>query len=167
MRFFHWALAFSILIEYLSDDDTLMYLHENIGYFVGVLILFRVYLGVFGDGYERFQNSYKFQKETPKEWYGHNKPASFIMVLILVDVLAIVISGMLLLGAKEFEGFFALSLIDISTQTSELIESFHESATDGLLLLIAIHFAGLFVATFIEKERVIQSMITGQKGKVE
>ena len=163
LRAFHWFLVVFIAIEFFTDDDQLMWIHEFVGYFIAILIVFRFYIGFWGEKYELFKNSYMFMPRDLGKWYGHNIPASYVLGFMQILIMIIFISGLMLLGATEFEGVMVWVMMDISVATSDLIHLIHELSTDILLALIATHLAGLSMANFIHDEKVIQSMITGKK----
>ena len=163
IRLFHWLFAIFIAIEYFSDDDQLMLIHEYIGYMLVLLIFFRIYIGFWGKKYELFTNSYSFKYT--KNWLGHNIAASFVLGFMQILVISITISGLFLLGATEFEGVLSHYLIDITPQTSDTILQIHKITTNILLILIGLHLSGLFIAQFIHKENTILSMFNGKKEK--
>lgn len=43
------------------------------------------------------------------------------------------------------------------------VEELHEGLANGMLVLIALHLAGVVVASFQHKENLVRAMITGQK----
>ncbi|MBA1333466.1 cytochrome B561, partial [Candidatus Endoriftia persephone str. Guaymas] len=55
VRLFHWSLAVSFLLVYLSEDDFTS-LHIIAGYSVGGLVVFRLLWGFIGPRHARFSD---------------------------------------------------------------------------------------------------------------
>ncbi len=173
-RIFHWLLVLYIAVAFLSSDiEWLLPLHSAVGYGVGVLILFRIVWGFIGPIYSRFsdwslsiQEAIEFTTSLlhPKKHYpGHNPAASFVILGIIIIALLSVITGVLTYGIQEGRGVLAF-LHSPYFKEMEVFEEVHEFFTTLLLILVAIHIAGVVVDTILHKEiKTLRSMIDGYK----
>ena len=46
---------------------------------------------------------------------------------------------------------------------ADLVEKIHDFATNAMLAVVALHLAGVFVSSILEKENLVRAMITGTK----
>jgi hypothetical protein len=83
-------------------------------------------------------------KGNSERYIGHNPAASYAILAMLVLVPGCVVSGLLIPNSKIFE-------------------ELHEIVSFILLGLIGTHLLGILVHTFVHKENVILSMLTGTK----
>ena len=137
-RVFHWGLVIFILIAYLSDDY--LRLHIAVGIGVLSLVVFRILWGVLGIKYSDFKD---WGKEP-----SHNKIASIVMGLILIDILLICITGL-------FSYFYNIS------------EDIHEFFANSLYFLIALHLLGVSKEFLINKTNVFSIFNGYKKGEFE
>ncbi len=93
VRFFHWALVFSIIIQLLTAESAIN-IHANVGYFIICLLLTRIVWGVIGSKHARFRDFIYspgkiigylkgLVQRSPQHYVGHN-PAGGAMVLTLL-----------------------------------------------------------------------------------
>lgn len=159
VRVFHWSLVGSFFTAWWAGDDYET-LHLVAGYAAAILITLRIAWGFVGTGYARFSQfvrapstvlSYFRDIATGREvrYLGHN-PAGGVMILaLLTTVTAICFTGWLL-TTDMFWG----------TVTMEIV---HETLTNVALALIALHVAGVIVASLRHRENLISAMLTGRK----
>lgn len=114
VRIFHWALAVTFFLAFLTDDDA-MIVHAWAGYVVGGLILFRVIWGFVGPRHARFADfSYgpgvvlRYLADLvafrAPRYLGHS-PGGGAMVFALLAVLAAtVVTGLLVYAAEQDAG---------------------------------------------------------------
>ena len=105
-RAFHFLLVIGLIAAYtLGQTEYSLNLHTAFGYFVGILILFRIIWGVVGPKYSRFTDFpirpksliafFKSMTDPDKQYIGHNPLASVVMLGIIIMTLATVFTGMM------------------------------------------------------------------------
>ncbi len=114
IRLFHWSLAASFLVTYLTEDDFLD-LHVWSGYLAGILIVLRLPWGFVGPRHARFSNFVRRPAESiaymrqllalraPRH-LGHSPAAGAMIVALMVAITLTVLSGLVLYGAGEKAG---------------------------------------------------------------
>jgi cytochrome b len=171
IRIFHWLLVIALILAYIfGEEDSFLKIHVAFGYFVGVLLVYRIIYGLIGSRYARFRDfpvSFSSlwgfasnMNESKKKHIGHNPFSSVVMLAIFFDALLVVISGILTLTAKG-QGFLKniLFLTD-----AEMYKEMHEAFIAVLISLVVLHIAGLVVDRITNKSAgTIQSMFTGYK----
>lgn len=159
LRTFHWALAFFVLLAWLtpSKHDGL---HRFAGYTVIVLIVFRLAWGLFGTRFSRFHAigrrlraapAYLFNLRpgTTGRYRGLN-PAGTAMMIALLLLLAIsTVTGWMSTTVQ----FFGVSWV----------EDTHGYASDAVIVLVVVHVLGVLVMCVLQKENLMRSMVTGWK----
>lgn len=159
VRVFHWGLAISFFTAWWTGDDYET-LHLVAGYAAAALIALRITWGIFGTGYARFAQfvrspstvfAYLADIATGREvrYLGHN-PAGGAMILVLLAI----VSGIC------FTGWLLTTDMFWGTVTMEVI---HETLTNAALALIAIHVAGVLLASIRHRENLVAAMFTGRK----
>jgi len=158
-RVFHWSLAASFAGAWLTaESERWRDVHVVLGYTLAGLIAFRLIWGVVGSRYARF-SSFAFPpsrvvaylkslfKGAPEHHAGHN-PAG-----------ALAIFGLLALGVTVAASGYAT----YQELGGEWLEELHEGAANVMLGLVFIHLAGVVVSSFLHKENLVRSMVTGWK----
>ena len=170
IRIFHWTLATLFAVAYLTEGEPET-LHTWAGYGIGMLLLFRLTWGVIGSEHARFGNfvtapgtTLQYLKEimrgNAKRYLGHN-PAGAAMIIALILCLGFtVLSGMALLAT---EGHGPLATSFLARLPEDPLEELHEFFANTTVLLIALHVAGVLVASLQHRENLIRSMWTGYK----
>lgn len=159
VRLFHWSLALSFAIAWLSANSW-EELHIWAGYAAGALIFARVAWGVFGAPYARFSQFVRSPRSVlaylqaiarggEQRYVGHN-PAGGAMVVALI----------LTLGATSASGW---SLTTDAFWGVTWMQRLHNALADGLLLLVGAHLAGVILASFRHRENLVVAMINGRK----
>jgi Ni,Fe-hydrogenase I cytochrome b subunit len=106
-----------------------------------------------------------FEKE--QKYIGHNPPASYVMLAILLFTFIIIITGALTYGIQEDKGIFA-TLSTTSLKNLELFESLHELFATILYFLIGAHLLGILTDKLLHKEHeTLNSIINGYKNTKE
>ena len=158
VRVFHWLLVGSFAVAYLvAESEQLRTLHVVLGYTATGLILFRIFWGMVGSRFARFI-SFMFSPSAavgylrsltkqPHHYLGHNPAGSYAIYGILVAGLATGVTGYMTL--KEIGG--------------ESLEEVHEVCANVWLGLVIVHIAGVFIGSWIHRENLVRSMITGYK----
>lgn len=173
VRVFHWSLAGSFLIAYLTEDD-LLSLHTFAGYALLGLLGFRLLWGLMGTRHARFSDFVKSPAVTlaylkdivaahPRRYLGHNPAGGAMVVALLVALTLTGLSGVAVYGAQEFAGPLAEVLRGIPPSQAKLLEETHEVLANFSLFLVILHLAGVALASRQHHENLVRAMITGYK----
>jgi cytochrome b len=159
VRLFHWSLvgffAFAFITAEEWDDA-----HVIAGYCVGGLVAFRLLWGLIGTRYARFSSFVRGPAATlgyvrkalafrAPRYLGHN-PAGGAMVVALLAAIATIVTTGYLMTTDAYWGV-------------EWVEEVHEGAANATLVLIAVHVAGVILASIEHGENLVRSMFTGLK----
>ena len=159
VRVFHWLLVLSFAGAYLSaESERWRLLHVTLGYTLGGLVAFRLVWGLVGTRYARFANFVRgpqavltylrsLRKGQPQHHLGHNPAGAVAIVLLLLASVAVVGSGWAIYN-------------DVG---GEWLSELHDIAANSMLLVVAIHIAGVLVASRLHRENLARAMVTGQK----
>ncbi|MBZ0129214.1 MAG: cytochrome b/b6 domain-containing protein [Rhodobacteraceae bacterium] len=174
VRIFHWSLLAAVAGAGITGfvlDAPWLDVHIWSGAAVGLLIAIRLIWGLLGGTYARFGGFITgpralftylraLAKGTAPRHLGHN-PAGGAMVLGLLGLLlALVISGVIVLGGMFKTGPLAFWL---SYDTAHDLAELHEGLAIALLVLIALHVAGAIFESWREAENLPRAMLTGRK----
>lgn len=171
LRIFHWLLVAGFFVAYLTEDD-LLTVHVWAGYLVAGLLVFRVIWGFIGNDYARFSNflcspakSIAYVKDLvalkTQRYLGHNPAGAAMIVLLLVNLLATVISGLAVYGADQAAGPLAF----IGSANEEMWEEVHEFFANFTLVLVVVHVIDVAVESYIHRENLARAMVHGFKKK--
>ena len=159
VRVFHWLLVLSFAGAYLSaESERWRLLHVTLGYTLGGLVAFRLVWGLIGTRYARFASFVRGPQSVlayfrslrnghPQHHLGHNPAGAVAIVLLLLTSVAVVASGWAIYN-------------DVG---GEWLSELHELAANGMLLLVAVHIAGVLWASLLHHENLVRAMVTGQK----
>jgi cytochrome b len=159
VRTFHWTLALSFAVAWLSSKPSGR-LHELAGCIVGVLVLARVAWGFLGSGYARFSQfvqppaavaAYLGSIATGSErrFIGHNPAGGAMIVILLASMMATAATGWLL-TTDAFWGSLAVQRV-------------HSILAHGVLLLVLAHLGGVALASVRHRENLVRAMVVGDK----
>ena len=163
VRAFHWGLATSILVAWLTSDEWKS-AHIWVGYVAAALVAFRILWGFIGTSYARFQSFLKSPSDTAhylaamasgreRRYLGHNPAGGAMIVALLATVALLGLTGWM----QTLDRFWG----------DEWLEETHELLADGLLVLIAMHVAGVLLASWRHGENLVLGMISGRKRAAE
>lgn len=159
VRLFHWSLALSFAMAWLSADrwDNI---HEVTGYIAAALIGIRVIWGFIGSHYARFAQFVRkpadtllfirqqVRKQEPR-YIGHN-PMGALMIVALIIIMGITsLTGWMYTTDK----FWGVSWV----------ETVHEFGAELLVVLVVLHVAGVIYASLAHHENLVKSMLSGKK----
>ena len=159
VRAFHCLLVISFVGAWLSSEgETWQMLHYAFGYSAVVLILFRVVWGLIGTKYARFGEFIKGPSETMNHIKsifsgnmdlgpGHNPVGALVMISLMILILLIDLTGYWTI--KEYLG--------------EYMSGPHEAISNLALGFVVIHVAAAIIMSYMQKENLVKSMITGKK----
>lgn len=173
VRLFHWGLAGSFAIAFLTEDD-LLALHVWAGYLILGLIFIRVLWGFVGTRHARWSDFVKqpteiftYLKATIRSraarYLGHNPAGGAMVVALMLSVTLTGLSGLAVYGAQELSGPMAPLLSGLSEGWAHALEDIHEVVANLTLLLVLLHLAGVALASLQHRENLVRAMITGLK----
>lgn len=185
LRLFHWSLAASIAIAFVTSENGDA-LHEWVGYGALGLIGFRLIWGLIGPRYARFaqfvagpQRVLTYTRDMiklrEKRYIGHNPLGAMMVVAILATTAATGVTGWLMTapgGVAMLPGAPALvapAFADAArgggywTSPTGAVKDIHEAFANLLLVLIFLHVAGVIYASRRHREKLVLAMLTGQK----
>ncbi|MCU0935546.1 MAG: cytochrome b/b6 domain-containing protein [Gammaproteobacteria bacterium] len=158
-RVFHWLLAASFAGAFLtSESERLADLHVTLGYTTLGLVAFRVLWGLLGTRYARF-GAFLFGPSAvarylasvarlrPEHHLGHNPAGSWAIFLLLA--LTVLTAGSGYLCYQDLGG--------------DLLEEVHEALANTMLVVVAVHVAGVLLSSLLHQENLVASMVTGRK----
>lgn len=193
VRAFHWGLVALFAAAYISGEVETETLHAWAGYLIIGLLAFRVIWGFIGSRHARFKDFIYGKHEIltylksllsrhPRHYLGHN-PAGGLMVLVMLITLSVVNwTGLMAYGS---EGKGPLAQVEASLITTAIADSWeyesdhdhgegdefweelHEGSVYFMLLLIALHLAGVGLSSLLHRENLVRAMITGYKAPPE
>lgn len=193
VRAFHWSLVIAFVVSYITGEENTD-VHVISGYIIAGLVAFRVIWGFVGTRYARFSDFVRgpgavvehlrsLRSDKPAHYVGHNPAGGWMIIALLLALSATCLSGMQLYAIEEGKGPLAttqsLSLIPAANAHEdrphneddeageELWEEIHELSVNLALILIALHIAGVIVASRKHNEPLVKAMITGKKETAE
>jgi cytochrome b len=174
IRIFHWFLVFGFLISYCAARFHLKTVHVWTGYFLCILLLSRIYWGIFGVGYARFstfifspQESIHYMQSmwrpNSQHYVGHN-PAGALMVFTLLALLILLLgSGIVVLSVIDYEGPLVGLGNLVSDHWSYGIRKAHDMLASIILAMAGLHVLGVVLASAQHGENLVLAMFTGWK----
>jgi cytochrome b len=154
-----------------TESDQWLSVHVYLGYQMLGLLGFRVLWGLLGTHYARFSSFWFGPAEawaylrtvltgTARRHIGHNPTGSVAIYLLLLLVLVVGVSGFFTLGSEEQQGMAAswLNLVQ-----GRGLKKLHELSAMLMLLLVIAHLSGVVVESFVHRENLARSMLTGTK----
>lgn len=172
-RLFHWTLVVAFLVAIFSafqdKFDGYDVIHQRAGILILILVIFRLFWGVFGSETARFTTFVKSPKtllaylrgDRPEKighaGVGHNPlgALSVILMLILLGVQAIL--GLFSTDAMLFEGPLAYLVPD-----AEGLTFYHRWIGYILIGLVGLHIAAIVFYKLVKKQALLLAMITGR-----
>jgi cytochrome b len=157
-RVFHWVLAASFVGAYLlAEEDGSRSLHVMFGYTVAGLLAFRLLWGFVGSAHSRFRDfAYgpgaaagylrDLVRGRARDYDGHNPAGSWAIYALLALAAATALTGWL-----HYNGV-----------GGETFEEIHEVLANAWLVMVAVHVAGVVVASLAHRRNLVASMITGR-----
>ncbi|MFN3397702.1 MAG: cytochrome b/b6 domain-containing protein [Sulfurimicrobium sp.] len=171
-RLFHWLLAASFAVAYLSAEEAnWLAVHVFAGYLMLGLLAFRLVWGFVGGRYARF-SSFRFSlKEgfgylqqvlagTARRHLGHNPAGSWAVYLLLALAFLAGSSGLFTLAGQEGQGPLAAW---VPYASSKAFREIHEAAANAMLAMVILHLAGVALESWRHRENLAQAMLTGSK----
>lgn len=172
-RVFHWLLVISFIAAYLTNWLGVSYFTYHLwsGYFVTVLVGFRILWGIFGTHHARFANFVRHPLESlryakhlatnkAQSYPGHN-PLGALMVLLLLTVMLIqAVTGLFsndeIFNVGPLYGY-------VSNELSLKLTGIHKDLFYWILAAVGVHVGAVLFYVFVKRENLIKAMITGKK----
>ena len=171
VRIFHWTLALSFLVAWITEDE-LMTPHVWAGYLITALITIRIVWGFIGTPHARFRDfvyspavirSYirRMLSRSEPRYLGHNPAGGVMVTLLILSLLITVISGIALYGNTDLAG--PMAGIFQGEYSADIFEEVHEFFANFILFLVILHVGGVIWSSFAHRENLVRSMLTGVK----
>jgi len=149
--------------------------HSHVGYTVAWLVLFRVIWGVIGSESARFVNFVVWPRKSIRyiaqlvkgqaSYYRGHNPAGAAMTVVLLAMLTLTALSGIALYALQGSGPLANTFV--VSWPGGLLADVHEISADLSLALVVLHVGGVFFSSYIYRENLTRSMLTGYKNRQE
>ena len=171
-RLFHWLLVFAVIIAtktgFFGPANSLDW-HVWSGYGIGALIVFRLIWGLFGSEFSRLDRLWAALRNLPehargllslrpKHYLGHNPAGSLMIIGLITVLLAIVVSGVMVLGGVEKQGVLAGVT---SYALGHLAKGGHQLLAYLLMVMVLGHLLGVATEIVLLRVPLVRGMITG------
>jgi cytochrome b len=159
VRVFHWLMVLCFTGAYLTAESERWRLaHVTLGYTMAALVVFRLFWGLVGTRHARFSSFVRGPRAVmryvgsllrghPEHFAGHNPAGAIAIVALLALTLGVTASGWV--TYNEIAG--------------DWLEEVHEAAANIMLAIIGVHLAGVLAGSWMHKENLVRSMISGRK----
>ncbi len=159
VRVFHWLLALSFAGAWITaESERWRPVHITFGYTMAGLVSLRIIWGFIGTRYARFASFVRGPAATlsylkslasarPEHHAGHN-PAGAVAIVGMLALIALTTAS----GWANYEGI-----------GWGWFEEAHEIAAELLMALVVVHLAGVALSSFLHRENLVRSMVTGFK----
>jgi len=159
VRLLHWSLVGLFAFSYLTGDEWKQ-AHILSGYAIIGLLAVRIVWGFVGTRHARFSNfiyspvtTARFLVDTvamqASRYIGHNPAGGAMVIALLLSISGIAATGYMM----TTDAYWGV----------EWVEEVHELLANLTLGLIALHIAGVVLASIEHKENLVRAMITGRK----
>ncbi len=161
-RLFHWIFAilflFSFIVAKTVDDESIVFTYHMIsGLVMAVLVIFRIFWGLFGTHYARFINfnlspnkliKYIFDLPSNKStrFLGHNPASSWAALIMMISTVGLVGTGLMMVSGQK-----------------EAFEDIHELFSTLFIITVVLHLIGIVFHTLKYKDLIGLSMLDGHK----
>ncbi|NKE68044.1 cytochrome B [Ramlibacter sp. RBP-2] len=159
VRVFHWLLVLTFAGAWLTAESERWRLaHVTLGYTMAGLVAFRVLWGLFGTRHARFTDFVRgpaavagylksLLRGRPEHHVGHNPAGALAIVALLLLAVAVPATGWAL----------------FNDMGGEWLEDVHEGVANAMLALVAVHVAAVAISSWLHRENLVASMVTGRK----
>lgn len=173
-RAYHWLQAglvtAALATGYLAPAWWLD-VHVWVGYGLIALIVFRLVWAGLGSHYSRLSSLPLGPRALMAHLrglaagraahaVGHTPLGSLMVLTLIATIAAICLTGLLVLGGVENQGPLAAFT---AYSTGSLARRAHTLLSAGLLALIGLHLLGVFGESWLGREPLVRSMLTGKK----
>ena len=159
VRIGHWALVACVAAAWITHEGGHVW-HERFGYATLVIVAIRLLWGVVGPRHARFARFVRGPAATlayagrtlagnEPRYIGHNPLGGWMIVALLLCIVLAGASGWL----YTTDAFWGV----------EWVEEVHEFFANALLVLVALHIAGVVFASVRHGENLARAMLSGKK----
>ena len=174
-RLWHWLLAASVITGWILGEFrtfSIMQWHIYLGYLTGGLLVFRYVWGWVGPTPIRHRTlvaslrdipAYlrRLGRRRPSGVAGHNPLGALSVIAIVLALTAQVVTG---LFSEDDALFFSGPLAsEVSSDTVELMTSYHHLFSNVVLVLVALHVAAILFYLVWKRENLVVPMLSGLK----
>ena len=158
VRFIHWSVALLVAVNFLNEEGESW--HRYGGYLIAGLVLLRLCWGISSKGEAGFSRwplrladlaAYlrSIAAGRNRHYLGLNPPGALMAIAIWALLLALGITGWMM-GLDAWWG-------------EEWLQELHALLANILLACISAHIIAVVLVSFIQKENLPKSMLTGRK----
>jgi cytochrome b len=159
VRVFHWLLVATFAGAWLTAESERWQLaHVTLGYTMAGLVAFRVVWGLIGTRHARFTAFVRGPRAVvaylgsvlhgrPEHHTGHNPAGALAIVALL-----------LLAAGVAFSGWATYA-----QAAGHWMGELHEGIATAMLALVGVHVAAVVASSWLHRENLVASMITGRK----
>ena len=189
VRLTHWGIALAVVANALLTDGGSL-LHVTIGWLAMALLIMRLVWGGLGPTEARFSafppNPLAalahlrglFKPGKPREYPSHNPAGALMIYGFWITLAAVIATGLVMTGgatpmqvaadkaAVASGDWAALVRADSGGEDSafkEAAEEVHEVAANLLLILAALHVAGVFIEGSLMRRNLLAPMLLGAR----
>lgn len=171
-RLFHWLLVFAVIVEaktgFFGPANSLDW-HVWAGYAIAALLAGRLIWGLYGSEYSRADRLFSALRHLPehiggllrlkpKHYAGHNPAGSLMILGLILVLLALVATGLVVLGGTEKQGLLAgITPYDVG----HLAKGAHQVLAYSLMAMVVGHLVGVATEMLLLRVPLIRGMITG------
>jgi len=174
-RLWHWLLAASVITGWILGEFrtfSIMQWHIYLGYLTGGLLVFRYIWGWVGPAPIRHRTlvaslrgipAYlrRLGHRRPSGVAGHNPLGALSVIALVLALTAQVVTG---LFSEDDALFFSGPLAsEVSSDTIELMTSYHHLFSNVVLVLVALHVAAILFYLVWKRENLVVPMLNGLK----
>jgi cytochrome b len=170
LRLTHWALVVSVAGAWATHYAGIEWFewHRRLGYATLVLVAFRIVWGFVGPRHARFASFLRgpgavrdyLRAKGTMETPGHNPLGALSVVAMLALLLLQALTGLFandeIANAGPFYGW-------VAPQTSNRISGLHETNSNLLLGLLALHLVAIAWYVLVVGRPLVRPMLTGRK----
>ncbi len=160
IRLFHWSIATIFVANYFINEPGENW-HQWLGYAAAGWLLIRFFWGFFGKGAARWSDFFPTRaslsahlssllNRKPYHRLGHSPLGAVVMISMMLCMLMLAITGYMM---EEIDYFWG----------EDWVSNLHEWIADTLVVLVLIHVLAALLESFILKENLPLSMITGNR----
>ena len=159
VRVLHWSLVLTVAAAWVTRHSPGRW-HEWLGYATLAIVAARTAWGFLGAGHARFNDFIRPAQTTAAyardvlarreaRYLGHNPLGGWMVVALLAMVISVGLTGWLY-TTDRFWGV-------------PWVEELHETLSDVLLALVALHIAGVIFTSARHRENLVAAMLHGRK----
>lgn len=163
VRAFHWALAASFAVAWLSSERWES-VHDAAGYIAAALVALRLAWGFVGPHYARFAQFVRSPRtvvdylravrgRSEPRYVGHNPAGGAMIVVLIAGMAATALTGWLLTTDALWG--------------SETLQRLHSMLAHAVLALVIVHLGGVALASLRHRENLVHAMVVGVKRPAE